>query len=235
MKRTGRRGGRRRLAAITTAALALAGAAVAIAAGGGDGKPRHSQRQAASQRLTLRDLRAAASYLGVPPAELAGELRSGKSLDEVAAVTPGKSAEGLVATLTSEKRRRLGKLSATVAKRASSEASGHVKSIAGQRRLARAAEGGGASTRAMSASAAYLGISQEKLESELRGRTLAEVTAATRGKSVQGLVAALTTSRRERLNAATGAHRMSQARVEAVNARLERRAAALVNRRFPSS
>jgi hypothetical protein len=233
MKRTGKR--RRRLAAIATGVLLLAGGAAAIAAGGGEGKTHHSQARATGPRLTLRDLRAAATYLGVPPAELANELRSGKSLDEVAAATPGKSAAGVVRALTSAKRRRLNVLSATVAKRATREASGHVKSIGGLRRLARAPEATGAAARSLSAAAAYLGVSQPKLESELPGHTLAEVTAATHGKSVSGLIAALTSPRRERLNAGVGAHRLSQARVEAANARLSRRAAAIVNRRYPAS
>jgi hypothetical protein len=237
MKRTGRRVGRRRLAAIATSVLVLAGAAGAIAAGGGDGKSHHSQRRAvaSSPRVTRRDLRAAASYLGVPPAELAGELSAGKSLDEVAAATPGKSSAGIVQALTSEKRLRLGKLSDTVAKRASSEASGHPNSVGEVRRLARAAEGSGSAARVLAVAAAYLGMSQEKLEGELRGRTLAEVAAATKGKSVTGLEAALSSPRRERLNAAAGTHRMSPARIEAVNARLARRVSALVNRRFPAS
>jgi hypothetical protein len=233
MTRTGK--GRRRLAAIATAILVLAGGAVAIAAGGGNGKPHRSEHRGGSARLTLRDLRAAAAYLGVPPAELAGDLRSGKSLDEVAAATRGKSAAGVVGVLTSEKRRRLNALSAGVAKRASSEASSHAKSVAGLRRLARATEASGGAASVLSAAAAYLGVSQRKLESELPGRTLAEVAAATQGKSVPGLIAALTSPRRERLSAAIGAHHMSQARVAAVNARLSRRAGAIVNRRFPSS
>jgi hypothetical protein len=224
---------RRRLAAIATGVLLLAGAAGAIAAGS-DGKPHHSQRLAAAPRIPLRDLRAAADYLGLPVADLANQLRAGKTLDQVAAATPGKSAQGVVEALASEKRRRLDALTGTVVKRATSEASGHAKSIAGLRRLARAAEGTGAPARVPSVVAAYLGISPEKLQRELPGRTLAEVAASTPGRTVPGLIAALVSVRRERLDAATGAHRMSQARAELVNARLSRRAALIVNRRFPS-
>jgi hypothetical protein len=231
MKRTGSR--KRRLAAIASGVLVLGGAAGAIAAGG-DGKPHQVPRPAAgARRLTLRDVRAAAAYLGVPAAELVSELQSGKSLDEVAAATPGKSADGVVGALASEKRRRLNTLTASVVKHASSEASGHPKSIAGLRRLSRAPQGSATSARAASIASVYLGISDEKLESQLSGRTLAEVAAATPGKSVAGLVAALISPRRARLNAALGAHRMSQARAEAVNARLSRRVTALLNRRFP--
>jgi hypothetical protein len=231
MTRTSKR--KRRLAAIAIGVLVLAGAAGAIAAGS-DGKPRHEQRRAASPRLTLRDLRAAAAYLGVPPTELASELRSGKSLDEVAAATPGKSAAGVVGALASQKRRRLATLTASVVKRADAAASGHPKSIAGLSRLSRVPQGTGTHARAASIAAVYLGVSQERLESELRGRTLAEVAAATHGKSVAGLIAALTTPKRERLDAALGTRRMSQARAEVVNARITRRVAALVTRRFPS-
>ena len=47
------------------------------------------------------DLMASAStYLGVPNDQLMTELKSGKSLADIAAATPGKSRDGLVAALT---------------------------------------------------------------------------------------------------------------------------------------
>jgi hypothetical protein len=234
MKRTGRR----RLAVLATALAVVAGGAAAIAAGGhgkGHGKAHRARRRAATPTLTVRDLRAAAAYLGVPVAELAGALRSGESLDEVAAATPGKSAAGVVNVLTAEKRRRLDARAAAVGTRASSEASGHAKSGPGLRRLSRVAEGGSASARVPGVAAAYLGVSTQTLQRELRGRTLAEVAQTTHGKSLAGLIDALTATRRERLDAAIGAHRISPARAEAVNARVSRRVAAIVNRRFPES
>ena len=42
----------------------------------------------------------AGTYLGMPSSQLMTELKSGKSLADVAAATPGKSRDGLVAALT---------------------------------------------------------------------------------------------------------------------------------------
>lgn len=51
----------------------------------------------------------AAQYLGISAATLRSELRSGKSLAQIASSTPGKSVEGLKAAIVSAKKTRLEK------------------------------------------------------------------------------------------------------------------------------
>ena len=68
------------------------GAAVAVAKAPGKAKPRAAKVQ---QRGLLP---AAAAYLGVTPAALRTELRSGKSLAQIA-TAKGKSVDGLKAAL----------------------------------------------------------------------------------------------------------------------------------------
>jgi hypothetical protein len=52
--------------------------------------------------------RTSATYLGVSPQDLATQLRSGKSLAEIADATAGKSRDGLVAALTTAANANLG-------------------------------------------------------------------------------------------------------------------------------
>jgi hypothetical protein len=52
-------------------------------------------------------MRAAATYLGVSPKTLRAERRAGKTLEQIAAATPGKSAEGLKAALLADAKQRL--------------------------------------------------------------------------------------------------------------------------------
>ena len=83
----------------------VAGAAVAALLAGGvvrrgvGDRPEQlaqerSARIASPPRAESRELAAAAGYLGVSAAQLAGELRSGKTLAEVADASAGKSAAG---------------------------------------------------------------------------------------------------------------------------------------------
>jgi hypothetical protein len=68
---------------------------------------------------------------------------------------------------------------------------------------ARHVHGGAVGPRDLAAAAAYLGVSEEKLASDLRsGMSLARVANATPGRSASGLVAALLSAKRERLASA---------------------------------
>ncbi|HTD10325.1 MAG TPA: hypothetical protein VK680_15680 [Solirubrobacteraceae bacterium] len=57
-------------------------------------------------------LTTAAGYLGSSPAQLRGELSSGKSLAEIANATSGKSSQGLIEALEAADRRRLASVAA---------------------------------------------------------------------------------------------------------------------------
>jgi hypothetical protein len=214
--------------------LAVAGIVAAVAAGGQD-HARHARAARAGRHVvSLRDLRAAASYLGITPVRLASDLQSGQSLDAVAAATPGRSAAGLVGALVAEKRQRLGTLAASVTKRANAEATRRDPALAGLSRISHSNQALAGPTRLESIAASYLGMSPAALQSALRGRTLAEVAASTPGRSAQGLVAALLSARRENLDAAAGARRFSQARAEARDQHALWVVESFVGRRFPA-
>lgn len=63
-------------------------------------------------------IHAAATYLGLTPAQLRAERRAGKSLDQIASATAGKSPAGLQSAIVSQAKARLG----------ASVSSGHISS-----------------------------------------------------------------------------------------------------------
>jgi hypothetical protein len=225
--------------------LALFAAVVAVVGGGlaavgalGQGTSRRvAHARAVRHVLSLRDLRTAAAYLGIPSTQLAAELQSGKSLTEIADATPGKSGAGVIDALAAGKRRRLQRLASTVTKRAAAEANQPgLLTPARRRGLTGEAAGlaAGRPARVEAGAAEYLGLSPTRLLDELRGRSLAQVAASTPGKSVEGLIAALLVSKRERVQSAVGNHRMTRGRAKAVEGRLLQRVETVINRRYGS-
>lgn len=78
---------------------------------GGPGSPAGSARRPGVHALFATPSRlgfVAASYLGMPAAQLQGDLKSGKTLAEVANATSGKSEAGLIEALVAARRARLG-------------------------------------------------------------------------------------------------------------------------------
>jgi hypothetical protein len=85
----------------------------------------------------------------------------------------------------------------------------------------------------LSAAAGYLGLSVDELFTRLRsGQTLAQIAQATSGKSVSGLIAALTEAQKSELDAAVKAGRLSQSQADELTARLSDRITAMVNGQF---
>ncbi len=229
----------------------VAGAAVAVLIGGasfaavsatgqGSGHASKHARHSA-RRLRARDLAAAASYLGASPASLASELRTGKSLAQIAAANgSGKTASGLVEAILAERRARLQKVAANLPARVSAEvarpggpSAGPIRShLAGASALALLTAPGHLGAGA----ASYLGVSLAQLRSDLRrGKTLAQLADATPGKSQAGLVAALVTAKQQRAAAAAagrGANDLSPARSKHRAERLQKRIERLVERKF---
>jgi hypothetical protein len=83
----------------------------------------------------------------------------------------------------------------------------------------------------LDAAASYLGLTESELRSQLAaGRTLAQV-ARDRGKSVDGLVQAIATATRERLDEAVESGRLTRARADEILEGLEERITDLVNGR----
>lgn len=82
----------------------------------------------------------------------------------------------------------------------------------------------------LAAAAAYLGLSQADLQADrAAGKTLAQVAAATSGKSVDGLVAALVAAEKTTLDAAVAAGKLTATQETSVVSTLQQRIADLVN------
>lgn len=120
---------KRKLALSVAGVVALAGTGVAVAASSGGGHARTAVLpfNGVSNRLGVHagafgwgvrgpgmgfghrggELSAAASYLGISSSELLSDLRSGKTLAQVADATSGKSASGLIQALVAAEKQRL--------------------------------------------------------------------------------------------------------------------------------
>jgi hypothetical protein len=191
--------------------LALAAGGTALAAKGNGGG--HTVRGVADHRGPHRggDLEAAASYLGIGVDALLAQLRSGKTLSQVADSTSGKSTAGLVAALVAHEKQELadavkaGRLSQsqadTIAATLTQRVNAFVTRSGMGPRFGRAPHHGGIET-----AATYLGISEAALLDQLRsGKTLAQIANATSGKSASGLVDALVADATKRFGTAAPA------------------------------
>jgi hypothetical protein len=200
---------------ITSVLLALGllvgvGAAVAVAKAPDKAKPRAAKVQRGL-------LPVAAAYLDLTLVALRGELRSGKSLAQVA-TAKGKSVDGLESALVNALRtkvqaaRAAGKIDAARADRLLQRAPQLIERIVNatpRARKARGARGG-----LLKAAATYLGVTNLQLATELRsGRSLAQVAAA-KNTSVDGLKQALLAALKQRVDAAVVAGRIDAARAQ---------------------
>jgi len=89
------------IAAAAVAVLLAGGALAAVSATGqtNSRKTRSARLARTVQRRASRDLATAAGYLGLSSGQISSELRSGKTLAQIAAATPGKSEQGLIDAL----------------------------------------------------------------------------------------------------------------------------------------
>lgn len=238
--RSVRRSVKQKVVAAAAVAVLLGGCAFAAVSATGQrdgGHPREHAHHGA-RILRSRDLAAAASYLGVTQAQLAGELASGKSLAQiVAAQRNGKTAAALVEAIIASRKARLAKTAASLPTRVGAEVQRPGGALAGATRPgARHAAALTLFTKPhhLGASAAgYLGVSLPQLRSELRaGKTLAQLADAKSGKSKAGLIAALLAAKQQRIAARAGTTRPAQAHVKRRTERLQKRLTALVERKF---
>ncbi len=245
------------LGAALTVALALGGAAVAAAAGHGDGK----KEKAKVAKPTLAasgmfgrlggfgmgaNLAAVTSYLGISAATLASDLRSGKTLAQIADSTAGKSAAGLIQALVTKAQTQLaaavtaGKLTQSQSDAISTNLTPAITNIVNGTFPAGLRPGGfrpnpGFSrgfgpAASLSTAATYLGISAATLKTDLRsGKTLAQIADATAGKSSAGLIQALVADQQADLAKAVTAGKLTQVQSDALSANLTQRVTALVN------
>jgi hypothetical protein len=191
-------------------------AVLAVLAGGTTAVVTAAQPARDSRPAHAGPLVAAANYLGVTKAQLQSELRSGRSLAQVAGATPGRSEAGLIEALVAAGRARLAAASANLTTKVTA--------------LVNRLRGPHATPPALS----YLGIGRAQLQRELRaGKTLAQIADGTPGRSAAGLVEALVTVRKARLAALVAAGRLGQAQEARRLEHLTSRVTAEVNRAHP--
>ena len=135
-------------------------------------------------------LAVAAQYVGLERRALAGELRSGKSLAQVATAR-GKSVDGLKQALLTALKTRLdarvaaGRLPAERAQRLLARAQQRIDRLVNRTWNRGAARAHGRRLGVLGVAAAYVGVERRVLAQELRsGKSLAQVATA-RGKSLE--------------------------------------------------
>jgi hypothetical protein len=183
----------------------LAGATTAIVMAA---QPSHH-----SHRSTLAT---AADYLGLSQQRLRSELSSGRSLAQIANSTSGKSSAGLIAVLETIKKQQLAAAAASLPTSVTRE----VDRPRGPRALGKT----------LLSAASYLGISEQQLRTDERaGKSLAQIAAATSGKSSAGLIAALVATRRAAIAAAVNSGTITKAEGARLDSSLLERMTARVN------
>jgi len=214
---------------IAGAAVAVVGAGVAFAAVSATGQSEAPRRHHAGHgvaRLHHRDLLAAAGFLGISTGQLERELSSA-TLAQVAQAH-GKSTQGLVDAIVAARRAGLAKVAARLPSRVGAEVNRRAPLAPAAGKL-----GAGVRGRLGQAASAYLGVARFRLRGELRsGRTLAQIAAATPGKSSAGLRAALVSARKASLAQRVAAGKLTPARAARAEQRLDERMSALLQRKF---
>ena len=130
---------------------------------------------------------AAAAYIGITTDQLRTELGTDKSLADVA-VAHGKTRDGLIQALVAASQTSISTLVDQKGVGAQRGPGGPERGVIGDQ---------------LSAAATYLGTTTADLRTKMQaGQTLAQIAAATSGKSRDGLVAALTTDAKAKIAAA---------------------------------
>lgn len=213
---------------VAAAVMALgAGAAWADGHGGHANAGRHVTAAAARGGLNV-----VTGYLGVTSAQLRADLKSGKTLAQIADATPGKSAAGLVQALTAAAKARLDK----------AVAAGRLTPAQEQLVLAKLTPVitgfvNRVSTRnatiplpGVKEALAYLGLTPaQAIAGLVSGKTLGQIADATPGKSAAGLIQALTAAAKAELDSAVTAGAISPAREQALLSRVTALVTAVVN------
>jgi hypothetical protein len=222
----------RRLILLVSAFVTLAVGGTALAAQAVRDNPRSGVAAKAKVRGGL--LNAAAEYLELSPLELRAEVRTGKSLAQVATMQ-GKSVSALKAALLTAFRASIdtaltsGRLDPARAQKLVARAPAIVERLVQRTPNARAKRAhvrGGM----LKVAGDYLGLSPKELVYELRsGTSLADVANA-RGKSVDGLERALFAAFKAKVDAAVAAGRLDAARAQRLLERAPAHIEKLVNR-----
>jgi hypothetical protein len=198
---------KRKILIAGAAALAVAGGGAAIAASK-SGSPQEESKAVVDD---------AAKQLGIPPAKLSSALKKALENRVDAAVAAGRltkeQGDALKQRIEAEDFPMLGRLGMGF---------GHRDGGPGIHRLGH-----------LDAAAAYLGMTEADLRTQLfGGKSLADVAKA-KGKSVDGLVSALVADEKKELDAAVKAGRMTQAQADAFLANAKQRFTDAVSRTRP--
>jgi hypothetical protein len=234
---------KRTLVVALVALLSVGVVGAAFAAGTNKGKPKAGTVAAKAKAAAAAKgrgghsdkLAAAAAYLGLTVAQIQTSVQGGQTLAQIAAATSGKSVDGLVAALvTAEKAELAAAVTAGKITQAQADAiiptltatvTAFVNGIAGAHGPCLGGRGG-----TLDAAVAYLGLTLAQVQASLQaGQTLAQIAAATNGKSVDGLVAALVTAEKTELAAAVTAGKITQAQADAIIPTLTAKVTAFVN------
>jgi hypothetical protein len=162
----------------------------------------------------------AATYIGVTEAALRTELATGKSLADVA-LAHGKTRDGLIAALTQA-------------------ATAEITTLVDTKNPFPAGPGGpGRGFRIegspLAAASTYLGITEADIRTKLQsGQTLAQVAAATAGKSRDGLIAALVADENAKINTAQSSGRLTADQATQLKANVTAHVTALVDGTMPA-
>jgi hypothetical protein len=157
----------------------------------------------------------AATYIGITVEQLRTELGTDKSLADVA-VAHGKTRDGLVQALTAAAQTNIETLvdQTGIGAKAFGRHGPRANVIGDQ----------------LAAAATYLGITTDELRTQMRaGQTLAQIAAATAGKSRDGLVAALTADAQAKIAAAQTAGTITAEQAAQLNSGLADKIARLVD------
>jgi hypothetical protein len=242
------------LAGATAAAVAAGGAAGALAATHKGGSTPLSARggliafgiggPGMGMHGPGDDLATAATYLGITTDELVTQLQSGKTLAQIATAN-GKTADGLIAALVAAETKELD--AAVSAGRITQAQEDTIVPTLTQRftalvngTLPKPPFGPGGPGMLIkgigdqfAAAAAYLGISESQLKTDLEnGQTLAQVATAN-GKTAAGLTAALVAAATKDLDAAVAAGTITQAQETTILNDLKQHIGDLVNGTLP--
>src|SRR5205823_1732893 len=168
-------------------------------------------------------LTTAATYIGVTEDQLRTELQSGKSLADVA-VAHGKTRDGLIAALTQAATAEITTLVDT-------------KNPFPPRPSGRPGFPGGFRVEGndLAAAATYLGTTEADLRTKLQGgQTLAQIAAATSGKSRDGLIQALVADATKNIDAAQTAGKLTADQATQLKTNLTQRITQMVDAARPA-
>ena len=204
-----------RTAMLVVAAVAVIVAVLTLVVSGGSSH-MNRPKPAATEHSSV--IGYAASALGLSSSQLRRELRTGRTLGEIADTTDGTSRSKLIADLYDQQAERIRKEGLPPRKE-------RAELLMVHRQIVQVVDRSRRPNAVIRTSSSYLGISERELLRRLDdGETLAAIASATSGRSKAGLVDALVAARRHQLQVAQ--------RQGAISPEVERRALERLRHRY---